>query len=75
VERFDDPDQVLIVTGLPDAFKVSGASLGVDVTPAPRVLWRSEVRGFQGAHPVFPKRSGGPSRDDAFVVSSLALTF
>lgn len=74
VERFADPDQVLIVTGLPNAFKVNGASLGVDVTPAPRVLWRSEVRGFHGAH-VFPKRNSGPSKDDAFVVSSLALTF
>lgn len=75
VERFDDPSQVLVVTGRLEAFKVSGASLGVDVTPAPRILWRSEVRGFHGAQPVFPKGLGVPSRDDAFLVSSLALTF
>lgn len=75
VERFDDPDQVLILTGLPDPFNVNGASLGVDVTPASRVLWRSEVRGFHGKHAVFLKDFSGPSKDDAFVVTSLALTF
>lgn len=75
VERYDDRDQAIVATGLPDGFRVNGVSLGVDVTPAPRLLWRNEVRGFQGAHAVFPKQDDGPSRDDAFAVSSLALTF
>lgn len=75
VERYDDEDQVLIATGLPDGLRANGASLGLDVIPAPRTLWRTEIRGFQGESPVFPKFDSGPSRSDAFVVSSLALTF
>ena len=75
VERYDDGDQVIVVTGLADGFRVNGASFGLDVTPAPRLLWRSEVRGFEGEHAVFPKRDSATSNGDAFVVSSLALTF
>lgn len=75
VERYDDEDQVLISTGLADGFRVTGGSLGIDVTPATRLLWRSELRGFQGDRAVFPKRDSSPSRGNGFVVSSLALTF
>ena len=75
LERYDDRDQVLIVTGVPDGFRANGASIGLDVTPQPRVLWRSELRGFNGERAVFPKHDGGPSRSDAFVVTSLGLTF
>ena len=75
LERYDDRDQVLIVTGVLDGFRANGASIGLDVTPQPRVLWRSELRGFNGERAVFPKHDGGPSKSDAFVVTSLGLTF
>ena len=75
IERYRDDDQVMIVTGLPDGFRANGASIGFDVSPAPRLLWRAELRGFQAAHPVFPEHVGTPSTHDAFVVTSLALTF
>ena len=75
VERYDDRDQVLIVTGVADGFRASGASIGLDMTPQSRVLWRTELRGFRSEKAVFPKRTGGPSGSDAFVVTSLGLTF
>ena len=75
VERYDDRDQVIIATGVADGLRANGASFGLDVIPTPRLLWRSELRGFEGEHAVFPKRDGAPSNGDAFVVSSLALTF
>ena len=75
VERYQDGDQVIIVTRLADGFRANSASIGVDITPQPRVLWRTELRGYQGDNAVFPKRSGGLSRSDALIVTSLGLTF
>ena len=75
VERYADPDQAIVVTGLPAAFKTNGASLGLDVSPIPRVLWRSEVRGFFSSDRVWPTHEVGQfDRDDAVVVTSIALT-
>jgi hypothetical protein len=74
VERYDDDKQVIIVTGTSDPFQANGGSLGVDVTPAPRMLWRTELRGLSGSHRIFPGRDAR-TRSNAFVVSSLALTF
>lgn len=76
VEQYADPSQVLITTNVPAAFKTSGGSLGVDVTPAlRRLLWRTEVRGFVSADAVWPEhRAGAYSRTDAYAVTSLALT-
>ncbi|MES2178852.1 MAG: outer membrane beta-barrel protein [Gemmatimonadota bacterium] len=75
VERYDDKDQVILATGLAAGFRANGASIGIDVTPQSRVLWRTELRGFQGENAVFPQHTGGPSKSDAFVVTSLGLTF
>src|SRR5262249_2527535 len=46
VEGYDDRDQVNIVTGLTEPYQGPGASLGIDVVPQSRLLWRTEVRGF-----------------------------
>jgi hypothetical protein len=79
VERYQDPDQVLVVTGTPNGFKATMASLGLDVAPLgnTRVLWRSELRGTWAGDPVFPDRSDatGFSTSNALLVTSLALTF
>ncbi len=75
LERYADPSQVVVQTKLPSAFQTSGASLGVDVAPVPRVLWRSELRAFRSDDPVWPThRPGDSSRSDGFAVTSLALT-
>jgi hypothetical protein len=76
VEHYADPDGVIVATGTASGFRVSGGSIGVDVTPAAGVVWRSEVRGFMARDAVFPLRgTAGIGKRDAFVVSSLALTF
>lgn len=79
VERYSDPDQVIIVTGVVPAFKSTMASGGIDVAPLAntRVLWRSEVRGTWADNSIFPDRSetSGLSKHNYVVVTSLALTF
>jgi hypothetical protein len=74
VERYDDPEQVIVVTGS-GPFHASGASIGLDVSPAPHFTWRSDLRGFNGRHPLFPSHDGTPRRRDAFIVTSLGLNF
>ncbi len=79
VERYSDPDQVIIVTGVAPAFKSTMASAGIDVAPLAnsRFLWRSEVRGTWADNSIFPDRSekSGLSKHNYVVVTSLALTF
>jgi hypothetical protein len=82
VERYDDGSQVIIATGGPSAaapngpFRGNGASLGIDVSPRPRVFWRSEIRGFSNETAIFPDGpTGAPRKVGGFVVSSLSLTF
>jgi putative OmpL-like beta-barrel porin-2 len=77
VERFDDEDQVNIVTGLSDPFRGNGLSFGVDVTPYSRFLWRTEWRGFSNADSVFPSADGGatPSSRNVMLVTSFALIY
>jgi len=78
-ERYQDPDQVIVVTGTPGGFKASMASLGLDLSPLgnTRVLWRSELRGTWAGDPIFPNRSAstGVSKSNTLLVTSLALTF
>lgn len=58
------------------AFRGNGASIGVDVQPYTRVLFRTELRGFQNRDAVFPDgKHPDPRTADGFVVTSLALTF
>jgi hypothetical protein len=76
-ERYDDKNQVIVATGAGNgALRANGASVGLDVTPAPRLLWRSELRGWANDTAIFPDK-GNPTKkkNSAFVVSSLALTF
>ena len=81
VERFDDENQIIIATGAVNetpnsAFRGNGASVGLDWSPQPRLQWRTELRGFMNDRAVFADGvSGALSKRNAFVVSSLALTF
>jgi hypothetical protein len=78
-ERYQDPDQVLVVTASPDGFQATMASLGLDISPLgnTRVLWRSELRGTWAGDAIFPDRSAsaGVSKSNTLLVTSLALTF
>jgi hypothetical protein len=82
VERYDDEDQVIIATGTQGdgtpngAFRANGGSVGLDVTPQSRLLWRTELRGFSNKSAIFPDgKTGTPQKGNAVVVSSLAVTF
>jgi len=75
IERYVDPDGVIVATGTAHGFRVSGASLGLDVTPVPGTVWRVEARGFQSRDAIYPRHDGGLAARDAVLVSSLALTF
>ena len=75
VERYSDPHQVIVVTGVPAGLVTNGASLGVDIGSPTGVLWRTEVRGWRATSALFPSR-GVPNatRDNLVIVTSLALT-
>ncbi len=84
IERFDDPDQVILATGATSgatghtnpAFRGNGASLGVDVEAAPGALWRTEVRGFANRAALFPNGTADAPRSvGGLVVTSLAVSF
>ena len=82
VERFDDPSQVVVVTGTaPDSianspFRGYGASLGIDWAIQPRIVWRSEVRGFNNNTRVFPNGLSITGRKgDGFIVTALTVSF
>jgi hypothetical protein len=76
IERYADPSSAIIQTGLDGRwFTANGGSFGIDVTPVHRLMWRSELRGLFGDKAVFPLHHAGDySRNDGFVVTSLALT-
>ena len=78
VERYSDPEQIIVTTGLPYGLRVSGESVNIDVAPASRLLWRTELRVLQALDPIFTHGGGlvtSDSRHDTFVVTSVALTF
>ena len=77
LERFDDKDQVNIATGLSEPFRGNGASIGFDITPQSRFLWRTEFRTFWNEDAVFPNADGANtlSSSNMFLVTSLGLIF
>jgi hypothetical protein len=75
VERYSDPDQVIITTGEDYGFQSWGGSLGVDLTVAGQALWRTEVRGYTGEDALWPDPDGGLRTSGGFLVTSLALSF
>lgn len=75
VERYSDPDQVIVTTGTTEGFSTSGASIGCDIKYPGGLLWRTEVRGLRADAALFPSGSTPyASRTNLLVVSSLALT-
>jgi Putative beta-barrel porin-2, OmpL-like. bbp2 len=83
VEAYNDREGVILNTGLTGPggvylpFVANGVSVGMDVSPQPKLQWRTEVRGFFGEEPVFPRR-GAPNnlgKSSGFVVTGLTLTF
>jgi hypothetical protein len=70
VERYDDPDQVMIQTLSGKSFNATGLSVNLDTTIIPNLIWRNEYRVFLGTHDVFPRHESF-SASDSFVMTSL----
>jgi hypothetical protein len=70
IERYSDPQAIM--TGVD--FRTWGASLGVDITLYQNIWWRTEVRKFSSAKPVYISDSGFKTRD-TFFVTSLSTAF
>lgn len=75
-EWYNDPSQVIIVTGGP-GFRAAGGSLGLDVTPRTGVLWRTEARLLSATEALFPDREAadGVGKQNVVLTTSLALRF
>ena len=74
VERYADPEQLVFPTGTSRPFKVSGGSLGVDVTPTRQVVWCTELRTLAGRGAIFPDRTG-LAKSNTVLVTSLGVRF
>ena len=76
LERYSDPDQVIISTGRPVGFTGNGASAGVDVQLDAGLRWRSEVRGIRTADALYPEGpTARPVRTNGVLVTSLSVGF
>ncbi|HET7250966.1 MAG TPA: outer membrane beta-barrel protein [Gemmatimonadales bacterium] len=75
LERYNDPHQIIVVTGTAAGLETSGASLGLEVGRTEGLLWRTELRGLRATSPLFPSH-GIPdaARNNFVIVTSLALT-
>ena len=76
VEHYADPGRVLVTTA-PAPVRATGVSLGVDVVPAPKVVWRSELRVMRASDAIFPDRdaAGGLATRNIAAVTSLGWSF
>ena len=74
VEYYSDPDHVIVATGSPGRFKTWGYSTNVDWRLLKHVLWRTEVRGFNGEPETFLNK-GLPTTSNFALATSLAVSF
>lgn len=76
VERYSDPDQVIIGTNGPSGFDGTGASAGLDVTLDTGVRWRSELRSIRTSARLFTDgTTNRPTRTNGVLVTSLSFAF
>jgi hypothetical protein len=75
MEYYSDPHQANIVTGTPNGFQVSGASINFDQKMDETVMWRTELRGFNSKDEIYPQNSDGKNRLNGFLVTSFSAWF
>jgi len=75
LEHFNDPDQIVIVTGQPGSFNATGGSLGFDQILEYGLVWRTELRYLAADAEVFPKNAADVSKDNLTATTSLSLSF
>lgn len=75
VEHYQDPEQIVLVTGQAASFNGTGGSIGFDQTLDDGLLWRNEVRYLAATESIFPQESSSTSKDNTTVTTSLAFSF
>ena len=76
-EMFQDPKQVIVLTGVTPGFRAYGGSMGFDFEPTDGVVWRTEYRALKGQDAIFLDRgsASGLNKTNVLFVTSLAVTF
>lgn len=74
-EYYRDQYGVIIATGTPDGFNVSGFSLNLDYAVMPNALWRIEGRFLSSGEDKIFVRDGDLVKTNAFVTTSFAFSF
>ena len=74
VEKYSDPDQVILLTGQPYGLRAHGASMNLDIAAHPGALWRIEARHLKAADPLFANASAASelARTNWVVATSLS---
>nr|MCU0348528.1 porin [Saprospiraceae bacterium] len=73
LEYFSDPDQVLVSTGTPNGFEVTGASLNLDHRLNDYALLRFEGRHFNAKDELFIDRGAGATTGNFALVAALCV--
>ncbi|AGH94874.1 porin [Pseudobdellovibrio exovorus] len=75
IEHFEDPDQIVLVTGATEALNATGASIGFDQILDEDFLWRNEIRYLSATDSVFPEGTNSTSKENTTLTTSLAFSF
>ncbi len=75
IEYYQDKDQIILVTGVPDHFEGYGGSLGFDDQLEENVLWRFEARYIESNKNVFPKNLNQYTDSNLTLTTSLSIQF
>lgn len=74
-EYYHDEEGVIISSGTENGFQTFGASLNVDYQIIPNLVWRTEIKTLNSKDPVFLNRNDELKKDNAIMVTSLAMRF
>ncbi len=75
IEQYTDRRGVIISTGTPYGFQTSGCSLGYDYAIMPNALFRVEAKTYGSKDAIFENRTGGLTRTNTSLTTSLAISF
>ncbi|GHB75188.1 porin [Persicitalea jodogahamensis] len=72
-EYYDDRDGVIIASGVPGGFRVSGFSVNFDYALSPLALWRIEAKRLDGRVSIFENNDGTYTKNNLTLTTSLAI--
>lgn len=74
-EYYQDRHGVIVGTGTPHGFRMLSYSLNMDYRILPNLLWRAEVRRFEGRDAIFATDDGTLTSDSTMATTALAISF